>query len=376
MSALVDQKESKLMPYMDMIANPCTATLMPGIFGDDEGLLARVKKTYVANTTDTCGYILWDATYNAVGSKQNFGNLFTWSSNDSTLQPPNTVSQPYGFGALAGQTPFNPLNVTALTLRDPANLFCSSDLVADARVVSACIQANYFGTMLDASGQIGFIQNMPVQTLIIGGAGAAPLSVDELFNNTSRTARLGLERNEVIARPMDGTDKFRNGVDGPMLIQNTTNGPSSMSDMYRANPSCVCGLVWRSTDSKSRLVFDVVKNISWRPNPISGLINPAPKTLGEPKVHEVHKILDSRSGDWATTYQQNSDSKLSQALVNPHHPRHKQAKNSFWQNLVGAGEAAYSAAKTPTGRRLINSAASYAARELEAEAAMAMSFLA
>jgi len=309
--------------------------------------------------------MLWDSTYNAVGGAANNANVFSWSNADPDVSPINTGAVPFGIGAAAGASAFNPLNTTALALKDPINQFVASGIVADAKVISACLQATYFGTMLDSSGQIGFIQNLPVRNLLEGGNGGTPCSVTDLFNNCTKTERLGLKTMEVISRPMNGTELFHTQYNGSMEVHAAGSTPSVTTYTYTTTPTCVCGFIWRSTDNQSRIVFDMIKNSAWRPNPTSGLANPIPITLGDPMLHEVHRLLDKNAKGWASRTKSDQDSKLSEALTNPHHPGHRRAKHSFWNSLVGAATGVYNYARSPQGQQMLASGANYVAREVE-----------
>jgi len=291
---------------MDMVLNPCEATLQPGIYGDVEGLVARTKTTVNMTNTSTCGYILWDPVYHNPGETSSGGevgemNLMVWTSTQSHAQPTNgkvvgtTYELPFGRGN------YNyPTSETTTCIPDPAFAFANTEIVEDARLISACIRLTYFGTMLDSSGQIGFLENVPDSLVLTGGANGDPASVDELFRYTSNTHRLGLDTFEVIARPSDGTPRFRDTAESPYALGMHGVMPTTISQTGKTMPSTLCGLVWRSLDSKSRLVAEVTKNFEWRPAPISGLVMVHPQTKGKEKITAIHTIADRFKPGWAT----------------------------------------------------------------------------
>lgn len=337
-SAILEQKARELSPYMDMVLNPCDATLQPGIYGDVEGLVARTKTTVNITNASTCGYILWDPVYH--NSMENKGgqvgemNLMVWTSTSSHAQPTNgkvvgtTYELPFGRGD------YNyPTSETTTCITDPAFAFANTEIVEDARLISACIRLTYFGTMLDSSGQIGFLENVPDSLVLTGGANGDPASVDELFRYTSNTHRLGLDTFEVIARPSDGTPRFRDIEESPYALGVQGGMPTTISTTGKTMPSTLCGLVWRSLDSKSRLVAEVTKNFEWRPAPLSGLVMVHPQTKGKEKITAVHTIADRFNPGWATRIGGLTKTIRTHSRKPPEHKQHHQQKPGWFDHL-------------------------------------------
>jgi len=310
-----------------MVTHPCDARLVPGIHGDSEGLLARLKTTYTVSNNATCGFIVWDPSYSSSPDDGGF-SMVIWTDDDSTKNPQNDATIAYGNGAFSAMG-----SETAEAVNDPCHDFLDSDIVEDARLISACITMTYFGTVIDASGQVGFLENLPEKLLLEGGTGGTPVSVDELFKYTANTHRLGLDRFEVMSRPTEGAIRFREGVQAPFDIGVNGTNASAQSAMGQTTPSSLCGIVWRSTDSKSRLVLEITKNIEWRPSPLSGLTLTHPFSSGRTKLPIVEKIADKKAPGWSTRIS-------SGGTQMPHFDHPSGNKSSFWSDLIENAQTA------------------------------------
>jgi hypothetical protein len=310
-----------------MIANPCDSILTPGIYGSSEGLLARLKKTVFNATGDTCGYILWAPEYHCAFTDQdekvgdatvwNCGNLFLWSSSDPSQQPFNDKSDNDSQMAYGSQQSEDFVTATAqssaFTATDPAQPFLASDIVQDARTISSCIRMKYTGQMYHASGEVAFIEDLPIQSLLYGAAGAEAASVNQLFQQANHTARLGVQNAEIVARPDEHAGTFRDSFTTPINVAITDRGVSTSSMASQSNVSndgkirspSVFGFAWRGIDLGSatnvNLAFDLVKNIEWRPEPVSGLTHATPVTLSPiPCTQSAVAYLDEHHPGWTT----------------------------------------------------------------------------
>lgn len=270
-----------------MIGDPCNSILAPGIYGDQEGLLARVKDTYTNPGTNgqTCGYILWTPDYHSgptnAGSS-NFGpaNLFVFSNTSSSYGPLNTSAVPYGsdqastvWGGAA----------TAASLPDPAQDLLESDIVADARTISSCIKMTYTGPMYTSAGQYCVVEGLPLSSLLRASpsaAGAAP-SVDDLFRLATRSGRFGTDTREAVSRPHDSAHVFRGEQEAPVDIGGSGIAPTSLTDLGQNQQPVFYGFAWRGVPSASDhpIVFDLVKTLEWRPAPVSGLTHAPPRAI-------------------------------------------------------------------------------------------------
>jgi hypothetical protein len=310
-----------------MIANPCDSVLTPGIYGSSEGLLARLKKTVFNSTNNTAGYILWAPEYHCAFSDQdekpgdatpyNCGNLFLWASDSADQQPFNDKEDNLGemaYGSQQSQT-FVPATAksSAFTADDPARSFLDSDLVQDARTISACIRMKYTGQMYHASGEIAFIEDLPIQSLLYGADGSEAASVNQLFQQANHTARLGAHNAEIVARPDEHADTFRDDRATPIDVAisdreaglPSQRSQSSVSQDGKIRSPSVFGFAWRGIDlgtaNSVNLAFDLVKNIEWRPEPVSGLTHATPVQLSPiPLTQSAVAYLDEHHPGWTT----------------------------------------------------------------------------
>lgn len=293
----------KVNPYINMVADPCNATLVPGLYGASEGLLARLKNTTqvpAGSRPQTCGYVLWCPDYHnknngivdqpyAPNSGPDQGNMFMFISDDPTLSPPNTAANPYGA--------FSPLSVGQVdvghVLDDPAANLLRSDIVADARVISACMQMTYYGKLQDSAGEVGFISNLPVSEIMEGGTGGIPASVNNLMAYCANKHRLGIDTLENVYRPNElSSNHFRTNVDTLLDVADQTAGPSVVSQSATTLSPRVFGFVWRNVEPSAGLTFDFVKSIEWRAVASSGLTQTPIQTTGASLVPHVNAAID------------------------------------------------------------------------------------
>jgi len=284
-----------------MVADPCGATLVDGVFGTGEGALTRLKsqKRIGDNIGDsyTCGYCLWCPDFTNKDTSgllpnepyPSQGNLFLWQSDDTAKVPSNTGSVPYGYGLGLE---------TAEVLNDPAANLLRSDIIADARCIGACMQLRYFGKMMDAAGEIGYISNLPVGELISGGVGNNSFSVDELMNYANNTRRFGTDTVECVYR-LDATSSavFRkesvNLVDiPPNAVAVPTGPPSEVSAASEAAGPRMFGFVWRNTLPNAGCTLSFTKSIEYRSEVNSGITQTKPRSYGANLVPAVNKTLD------------------------------------------------------------------------------------
>jgi len=310
--------------YAEMLANPCNSSLVPGIFGDAEGLLARVKSTITnsAPAASTCGFILWSPDYHEKGSNATVTstdrvnmNVLAWSSDSPDQVVEN--SQIFGAGARKMGTSTVPFSnsglfgVTARAFDDPAAELLTSDIVQDARTIGACIKMTYTGTALKSSGQFARVQDLPLSA-IFGqgtiGADEGPstgLTVNDLFRITTNTGRLGVETLENVSRPDDSSHIFRGGEEGPLSVINDAvafpdANASETKEAATLEPQWF-GFCWRGLDTSevSPLVFELFKSIEWRPRPNSGFTLANKRSIHtESQIKKVTKILDEQNPSW------------------------------------------------------------------------------
>jgi len=304
-----------------MVADPCNCPLVPGIYGTSEGMLARVKQSLFQNTDQTCGYILWvpdyhcsgdvDSKYGTSGTDTVGANLFLWVSNDPYQQPynfKNDNESKMSYGSLKGGFTAATQYSSAFRYPDPASALVKGSMVQDARTISACIAMTYTGQARLASGEVAFIEDLPLISLIEGADGKEAVSVNQLFQNSTKTARLGVNRLEIVSRPDENSHTFRDDIAAPIdcNITDLADFTTRLSQQGRTQSPGVFGFAWRglsvdSATASAAITFELVKNIEWRPEPISGFTHAAPRTVSAvPQIQAAVAHLDRKKPGWST----------------------------------------------------------------------------
>jgi hypothetical protein len=193
---------------------------------------------------------------------------------------------------------------TTAGLDDPAGplLRRSSNLMQDARTVSACIRVCYTGEMQHASGQLAYIENLPLSAVVGRNPNEPAITVDQLFTMSSNVQRLGVDTYEVVFRPPEGGHTFHDYMDGAWLNDTALLDPRTIVADTAAVTNPVCfGFAWRSISAnpKADLDFELVKNIEWRPRPFAGMASTIPRALNDRnEVLSALLLLDQRSNSW------------------------------------------------------------------------------
>jgi hypothetical protein len=277
--------------YAHMIAHPCEAKLKSGMYGSSEGLLSSLKTTYSVGATWTNGYIFWCPQYvaNDAISKS---NCFITVQQFSYDTPVNTDANPFGRGGGG--------NVTSGTrLYVGATEFVLSSSVSDFRLVSSCMKVTYTGEMQAAKGQIAYIENIPIDTIMTGNAGNI-VNVDQLFNAASEVERMGVTTHEIVYRPQPTlSSTFK--TDGDSLLTAAAGAKTILtSESQRFSPA-VYGFAWKGVPS-SDLSFQFYQNVEWRPEVGSGFKASIPQQISPPGTYErVLQYLDSNYPGWTRT---------------------------------------------------------------------------
>lgn len=277
-------------PYETMVRNPCAAELIPGIYGSSEGTLARFKNVTNNTSSGTCGYCVWFPDYCQGGnSVTGGGNLYIFTANATTIAPNNTVASPLGEGSDWA------VNGAGFALPDPAYALATGDIVKDLRTISACMRLTYYGALSTSSGQIGFIENFTCESLLTGGTGAAPPSVDDVFQTLAVTERLGIDTLETVWRPSDHSRNFRSSDDVALSIGLASASATTLGTDARSFAPRGFGFAWRGLDI-SKLNFEFIKNVEWRPEAVSGLVTSPVHTYGSDRMPIVVANLDKKHG--------------------------------------------------------------------------------
>ena len=350
-----------------MVANPFNSQLVPGIFGTQEGLIARVKTTLMnpAPADQTCGFMLWAPDYTNAGAEtpkdtseantQNIGaNLFFHYGDDPSVALSNENSadgENFGFGNTRVDTGA-PSNLV-FSMKDPASNLLRSTIVADARTLSAGIRVTYTGALINAGGQFAILTALPLGTLLNGGADGGVIAVNDLFQYATDTGRIDREPIEVKARPDDSSNVFRSDASRCMAWDENFVPPNvrtKVATYYTseglANQPQFFGIAWRGLPAgvTNPMTFDIVKALEWRPDMVSGLTQvPKHAYHAHSQMTRATQLLDMHHKGWATK------------------PNHHVGLAHVLDDAV---KGALSFAKSSTGQMLQRGALQYAARAL------------
>lgn len=275
--------------YARMLASPCDAKLAQGLYGDAQGLLARFRKSEDNNSLASCGYLLWCPDYHGKS------NLVCFVDDNPAFQPLNTAEMAFGSG---GEW-VAPSGTTASFLRDPCETFVSQEMCADARVISSCMQLTYYGTQLNAGGELRLVENLRPEMLLNGGTNSKPASVNDIMNYAGSSMRLGTKTYEIRSRPTESSRIFRNHLQGTYQ----ENAPEAVDEVQTTQNPKYYGFVWRNIPvDQTNLSFSLFKNIEWRPSPSSGLNRPtAIQSPVDPSKIVVAELDRKTGGSWTRT---------------------------------------------------------------------------
>jgi hypothetical protein len=266
---------SNVLQLAQMIADPCTGPLVQPQYGaSDGGYLAKFSQYHSVSVDATAasGYILWFPDYTGrfnSGANDVCGALYIFAAADSVTGPVNTTAAPLGTGAF-------PTTTTGAFLSDPARQFVNSDTVQDSRTAAACLKFLYTGRNDALAGRIGYLENVPREALLTGGAGGSTPTVDDLFRYSNTSMRTPLDTVEQKFRPGEGSDLYRtaDGVQDHCYSQGIIG--TSATTLGAGTPSGVTGgigFAWDGLTAGSSITFDLLKAIEWRPELSSGLVS-------------------------------------------------------------------------------------------------------
>lgn len=208
------QKAAMLTPYQHLLVDPCHGPLVRGPgFVDGVGVVQRNRLTTTAAYGN--GYLVWFPSYQGAG---NYGgtyafkpqNLFFFENGLTNVQPTNTGTFPLGTSTTS---------TTGLWLTDPSWASVSGGAFSRSRCISACIQAEFLGSLSTIKGQTAIVTSMPLSVLnrattgSMNGTIVFP-SVDEIFSYALVRERLDLKGHEVRYRPTDTDTVLRDDCPG------------------------------------------------------------------------------------------------------------------------------------------------------------------
>jgi len=280
-------RRSPLGKYAMMLADPCAANLVPGIFGTTEGLLARMRTTISFNEQN--GYIAWCPNYCASNGTATGHYNFVWYGQNfgSSVNPTNTTVNPFGTN----------YTTSGGFLQDPAYNFLSGATAADHRTISACLSLVYTGSISSCSGEIALLPNVGTSVLLSGGSGGVPASIDDLFTHAPIHNRLSIEAAEIKFHPGAQLPRFHASRTGPLYYQAANATTLAPSVAASGDPGWVV-LAWRNVPATSIRVM-ATKCFEWRPEANVGLLSVTPKsTTPMTTFHDAVRMLDTVSPEW------------------------------------------------------------------------------
>jgi hypothetical protein len=277
--------------YTTMIADPCNATLVPGMYGSNAGMLARFKSSFAFSEYSsawgayTYGYVLWFPTYHNPTTVSGSANLFFFASSS-----PSTAPTLLNYGVFGNTT-------SAQSGTDPTYNFVHGDLCQDARTLSACIQSPYIGTTSAAKGLYIPITNMPLSAVLIGGSSGSPPTVDQMRNYATMQERAATT-DEVVWRPAVSTPFLSSNFEG-ITVSNGSN--SLISQGTSAVTATGIAIVFYGVSALSDYALTCYKNIEWRSEPASGLTSQPVIGADNPaRISSSLAKLDRKKPFWQT----------------------------------------------------------------------------
>jgi hypothetical protein len=163
------------------------------------------------------------------------------------------------------------------------------------------MKMRYFGALENSSGEVGFVDNLPLSVVfgrhVVGGPQTPAISVNDLFIYASRTQRVGLDTLENVWYDTNESVKFHPYDTGIILAGSY---PDLTQTAMVENPTAF-GFVWRGLDNgagTTKLTFELVKNIEWRPDPYLGISAPAQRTSAGNPAKTVVATLDATAPGW------------------------------------------------------------------------------
>jgi hypothetical protein len=237
--------------YAKLLANPCTADLCNGPFGDGfGGLVARFEREYVINNsaTDVAAFVGYTPATGVV------------CINATPITDATTALTPTGL----------------LAASNPGYSFLSSNASA-VRPLAACMQIYWPGSELNRQGIVSLGRhNAEIYN-------DATLSVDGLRTQANYIKRMPDDMFEIVWRP---TERDLMGQDwGPTI-------PPLAQSSFTTLVGTATGIPV-STGIRIR----IVAVYEWMPDPASGFKNVIVKSVQPHRLADILAALD-RAGDW------------------------------------------------------------------------------
>jgi hypothetical protein len=276
-----------------MISNPCDGPIVRNLYGTNAGLMARYKSTssFANVSLGGTGYLLWIPKYCGTSGNGAKANNFVFFPAGTGTVPLNTAAVPYGRNAITAGA-----MTSAGCIDDPTYSFMSGATAGSCRTLAACIKLSNIGRLDEISGQMGFIDNVPLSAFI--GAGTNFATIDQLFTLSSKVTRLNGQTYEQRYRPLLTDTFFVSEQDDIITLGTTGTSATTFGTLNAAvEEPRVIGFVWRGVVNPS-MIFEYYKTIEWTPEPGSGFVMPSPEGATVDLREKALAFLDTYYPEW------------------------------------------------------------------------------
>jgi len=301
-------KSSLIARLSAMTRDPCNAPLQGGTYGTVEGVISRCHNSTAFDlfNTEGFGYMAWipaihGRTYAAGVNNWGLISFYPGASGLSASDPPsNNAIQSFG-GQADGY---------GYGLQDPAYTLVNTDLVSDARTLAACMEMHTTGKAQDNHGEVAILTNLTLRDFMDDTpAGNLQLSVDSVFNASSKVTRLGMGKVEALFTPPElGT--FSDEDTAYTLYGSNGGSPSLIGVAGRTYDPQVIVIAWRNVTTTMPVTFNFTKVIEWRPKTIGTIGHVRPTVLTPTSnVSTIQATLTNAHGSaWDEKLPENPDS--------------------------------------------------------------------
>jgi len=252
---------SVLAPLARLVADPCNAELVQGLYGQHLGYISRFKSVHSATSTGAnFMFLINPYSFANTAAAANPIEGFSWTPATDGTALVNTVANPLGTTAATSGSSF----------RTGGSDFVKSSSVSKARTVSCCVRLIYTGTTSNCAGRVAYLENINSQQILDLPTNA------QFFAMASKTERVTLDPMEVTYRPDEVTDSRPRETFSGAITQGTPSTSASVESQNSLDldPKWI-GFVVDGIDANN-FTFEVIRVIEWMPGPISGIVQSAP----------------------------------------------------------------------------------------------------
>lgn len=272
-----------------MVAHPCDADPVQGLYTTSEGFITRLKTCITpdyATSGFEHGFFLLDLAFAGSNTNRHF-NTIAFSAANETTAIENTNAAP-----LAAST--TSTSLSGHTYRVGAGNFVKSSTVASYRVIGACVKVYSTRALSYLDGVVGTIENLTYDTIL-----DHPPSVSSLFEQSVTTMRTPIEPFELVWRPSQASSKFKADHDSPLLMGNVGVSETVRTSYGASNPTTMMGFVFTGISNPGTLRFEIIQIIEWKPDLQSAINVGIPRQVTPPGyLSRVLSYLDDNYPGW------------------------------------------------------------------------------